>query len=169
GSYFVAERVCIVNADCDREGRFSIQTVECLGPCGTAPVLQVNDTYYERVTRSRCRHLIEALRRDEVPEPWRERGGDNEGPEKAAPFSQGAAGAPAPAGGTAAPARGDGGEGWWPKALPSPRQGRGPSPAGTTRATRSRSTATWACRARTRSTSTGRTAATRPPARPSRR
>lgn len=108
---YLVEELGIVNGERDREGRFSIQKVECLGSCGTAPVLQVNDTYYERVTRSRCRHLIEALRRDEVPEPWRERGGDNEGPEKAAPFSQGAAGAPAAAGGTAAPSRGEGGEG----------------------------------------------------------
>lgn len=76
----------IVNGETDAEGRFSLQKAECVGSCGTAPVLLVNDTYYERVTKSRCRHLLEALRRDEMPEPWRERGGDNEGAEKATPF-----------------------------------------------------------------------------------
>jgi NADH-quinone oxidoreductase subunit E len=76
----------IVNGETDAEGRFSLQKAECVGSCGTAPVLLVNDTYYEKVTRTRCHHLIEALRRDEMPEPWRERGGDNVGADKAKPL-----------------------------------------------------------------------------------
>ena len=76
---FLVEELGIVNGETDREGRFSLQKVECLGSCGTAPVLQVNDAYYERVGRRRCKGLIEAMQRDELPEPWRERGGDNEG------------------------------------------------------------------------------------------
>ena len=84
---YLEDELGIVNGERDREGRFSIQRVECLGSCGTAPVLQVNDTYYERVSRSRCAHLVEALRRGEMPTPWRERGGDTEGQEKARPFT----------------------------------------------------------------------------------
>ncbi len=99
---FLVEELGIVNGEVDPEGRFSIQKVECLGSCGSAPVLQVNDTYYENVTRSRCTHLLEALRSGALPEPWRARGGDTEGAEKAAPF----AGPEASAGGAA-----DGGEG----------------------------------------------------------
>ncbi len=81
---YIAERTGLVGGETDAEGRFSLQSVECLGACGSAPVLQVNDTYFERVTRSRCEGLLEAMRRDELPAPTRERGGDNEGPEKAA-------------------------------------------------------------------------------------
>ncbi len=80
---FIAEETGLVGGETDREGLFSLQKVECLGSCGTAPVLQVNDTFYERVTRSRCAALLEALRRGEAPQPQRERGGDNEGKEKA--------------------------------------------------------------------------------------
>jgi NADH-quinone oxidoreductase subunit E len=80
---YLVEELGIVNGETDREGRFSLQKVECLGSCGTAPVLQVNDSYFERVTKSRCRALLEAMRKSELPEPWRERGGDNEGAEKA--------------------------------------------------------------------------------------
>jgi NADH-quinone oxidoreductase subunit E len=76
---FIAEETGLVNGETDREGHFSLQKVECLGSCTTAPVLQVNDTYYENVTRSRCRALLTALRRGEMPEPWRERYGDNAG------------------------------------------------------------------------------------------
>lgn len=86
----LVEELGIVNGETDAEGRFSLQKAECVGSCGTAPVLLVNDTYYERVTRSRCQHLIEALRRDEMPEPWRERGGDTVGAEKAQPVGRSA-------------------------------------------------------------------------------
>ena len=77
---YLVEELGIVNGETDAEGRFSIQKVECLGSCTTAPVLQVNDTYYEQVGRSRCAHLLEALRDDQPPEPWRARGGDTQPP-----------------------------------------------------------------------------------------
>jgi NADH-quinone oxidoreductase subunit E len=73
---YLVEELGIVNGETDAEGRFSLQKVECLGSCTTAPVLQVNDTFYERVSRSRCGGLLEALKRGEEPEPWLERGGD---------------------------------------------------------------------------------------------
>lgn len=79
---FISEETGLVNGETDGLGLFSIQKVECLGSCGSAPVLQVNDTYFERVTRSRCKALLDALRVGEMPEPPRERGGDNEGAEK---------------------------------------------------------------------------------------
>src|SRR5699024_6748774 len=81
----LSEELGIVNGERDREGRFSLQKVECVGSCGTAPVLQINDTYFERVSKSRCDELIAAMRRGELPEAWRERGGDTEGAEKAKP------------------------------------------------------------------------------------
>lgn len=80
---FLVAELGIVPGETDGEGRFSLQKVECLGSCTTAPVLQVNDRYYERITRSRCSQLLDALREGRLPEPWRERGGDNEGAEKA--------------------------------------------------------------------------------------
>ena len=79
---FISEETGLVNGETDGQGLFSLQKVECLGSCGTAPVLQVNDTYYERVSRSRCASILGALRRGEMPEPPRERGGDNESAEK---------------------------------------------------------------------------------------
>jgi NADH-quinone oxidoreductase subunit E len=32
-----------------RDGRFTLQTVECLASCGTAPAMQVNRTYHENL------------------------------------------------------------------------------------------------------------------------
>lgn len=79
---FISEETGLVNGETDGTGIFSLQKVECLGSCGTAPVLQVNETYYERVTPSRCKRLLDDLRAGRPPEVWRERGGDNEGAEK---------------------------------------------------------------------------------------
>ena len=45
------------------DGRFTLTRVECLGSCGTAPVLMVNDTYHENMTRARVDALIEGLPR----------------------------------------------------------------------------------------------------------
>jgi len=51
------------------DGLFTLVTVECLGSCGTAPVMQVNDDYYEDLDIERVDRLLEALRRGERPQP----------------------------------------------------------------------------------------------------
>ncbi|WP_419729267.1 complex I 24 kDa subunit family protein [Lichenicola sp.] len=50
------------------DGLFSMTEVECLGACANAPILQVNDDYYEDLDGPRTVALIEALRRGEKPE-----------------------------------------------------------------------------------------------------
>jgi NADH-quinone oxidoreductase subunit E len=45
-----------------QDGKFSLETVECLGSCGTAPVIRINDTYYEDLTIERLENIIEACR-----------------------------------------------------------------------------------------------------------
>ena len=41
--------------------KFSLNEVECLGSCGTAPVAQINDDYYENLTPERVVQLIDEL------------------------------------------------------------------------------------------------------------
>jgi len=45
------------------DGRFTLGTVECLGSCGTAPVVMVNEAYHENMTTERLDALIEELRK----------------------------------------------------------------------------------------------------------
>lgn len=40
---------------------FTIEAVSCLGACGLAPVMMVNDKIYGEVTSSRCSEIIEAI------------------------------------------------------------------------------------------------------------
>ena len=43
------------------DGRYTLSTVECLGSCGTAPVVLVNETYYENVSAESIDSLFDRL------------------------------------------------------------------------------------------------------------
>jgi NADH-quinone oxidoreductase E subunit len=43
------------------DGRFTLVEVECLGSCGTAPVMQVDDAYYEGLTEQKIEKILESL------------------------------------------------------------------------------------------------------------
>jgi NADH-quinone oxidoreductase F subunit len=49
------------------DGMFTLSTVEDLGSGGTCPVVQVNDTYYERMTTEKVDALLESLKKGEIP------------------------------------------------------------------------------------------------------
>ena len=51
------------------DGWFTVSEVECLGACVNAPILQVDDDYYEDLDYARTRALLQALRRGERPQP----------------------------------------------------------------------------------------------------
>ena len=51
------------------DGLFSMIEVECLGACVNAPVLQVNDDFYEDLDGSSTEALIDALRAGSPPPP----------------------------------------------------------------------------------------------------
>jgi NADH-quinone oxidoreductase subunit E len=51
------------------DGLFTMTEVECLGGCVNAPILQVDDDYYEDLDYESTVRLIEALRRGERPKP----------------------------------------------------------------------------------------------------
>lgn len=47
------------------DGIFTVMEVECLGACGHAPVVQVNDRYHENMTTEKLDSLISELRNKE--------------------------------------------------------------------------------------------------------
>jgi NADH-quinone oxidoreductase E subunit len=47
--------------------QFSMMEVECLGACVNAPIIQVNDDFYEDLDGASTEALLEALRRGENP------------------------------------------------------------------------------------------------------
>ncbi|MEE8423880.1 MAG: NADH-quinone oxidoreductase subunit NuoE [Thermodesulfobacteriota bacterium] len=45
-----------------RNKLFTLTEVECLGSCGTAPMMQINDTYYENLTEKKVENILNELR-----------------------------------------------------------------------------------------------------------
>ena len=55
--------------DTSEDGNFTLTEVECLGGCVNAPILQVDDDYYEDMDYDSTVKLLEALKRGERPKP----------------------------------------------------------------------------------------------------
>ena len=60
----IASRLGIGLGQTTADGKFSLDEVECLASCGTAPMMQVNEDYHESLTRESTLELIERLARD---------------------------------------------------------------------------------------------------------
>ncbi len=50
------------------DGMFTLKTVECLASCGSGPVMQVGDRYFEHLDEQRIGVILDALRRGQVTE-----------------------------------------------------------------------------------------------------
>ena len=65
GAEGVIEHACkklgVKPGETTADGQFTLSTVECLGSCGTAPVMMVNDAYHENLTLEELDRLIEGL------------------------------------------------------------------------------------------------------------
>lgn len=51
------------------DGLFTLSEVECLGACANAPVLQIDQDYYEDLDGPKTIELIEALKKGKKPHP----------------------------------------------------------------------------------------------------
>jgi len=49
------------------DGKFTLKEVECLGACVNAPMVQINDDYYEDLDADKIVALLEALAKGETP------------------------------------------------------------------------------------------------------
>jgi NADH-quinone oxidoreductase E subunit len=52
----------ITKGETTSDGLFTISEVECLGSCGTAPVVQINEDYYENLNEEKLLQIIQELR-----------------------------------------------------------------------------------------------------------
>jgi len=61
---YLLEKLNVKLGETTPDGLFTVVTVECLGSCGSAPMMQVNDGYYENLTRDKVDELLEEFRRE---------------------------------------------------------------------------------------------------------
>ncbi len=57
-----AEKFGIKPGETSEDGMFSLSEVECLGSCGTAPMMQIGFDYYENLTTEKVDEIIESCR-----------------------------------------------------------------------------------------------------------
>lgn len=55
----IEHKLGIKEGETTPDGKFTLKTVECLGSCGTAPMLQCGADYYENLTNEKVDQLIE--------------------------------------------------------------------------------------------------------------
>ncbi|MEA3419223.1 MAG: NADH-quinone oxidoreductase subunit NuoE [Campylobacterota bacterium] len=55
------KRLGIEPGETSKDGSYTLSQVECLGSCGTAPVMQINDRYYENLTPEKIDVIIDNL------------------------------------------------------------------------------------------------------------
>ncbi|MBI4640942.1 MAG: NADH-quinone oxidoreductase subunit NuoE [Candidatus Tectomicrobia bacterium] len=58
---YLEQKLGIEVNETTQDGKFTLKEVECLGSCGTAPMMQVNKDYYENLTEKRIDEILEGL------------------------------------------------------------------------------------------------------------
>ena len=57
----ISHKLDILPGETTPDGKFSIEIVQCLASCGTAPAIRINDALYEHVTLDRIDEIIADL------------------------------------------------------------------------------------------------------------
>ncbi|MBU0985101.1 MAG: NADH-quinone oxidoreductase subunit NuoE [candidate division Zixibacteria bacterium] len=59
---YLEEKLGIKKGDTTPDNLFTLISVECLGSCSTAPMMQINQDFYENLTRAKVDQILEDLR-----------------------------------------------------------------------------------------------------------
>ena len=62
---YLEEKLNIKVGETTRDGKYTLKAVECLGSCGTAPMLQIGDQYHENLTFEKVDELLENYQQGE--------------------------------------------------------------------------------------------------------
>lgn len=59
---WITAKLGIAPGDSTADGLFTLSAVECLAACGTGPMMQINDDYYERLTEEKVDRILADLK-----------------------------------------------------------------------------------------------------------
>jgi NADH-quinone oxidoreductase E subunit len=59
---FIKQTLGIETGQTTSDGKFTLSEVECLASCGTAPMMQINDDYYENLTEEKIDQILDAMK-----------------------------------------------------------------------------------------------------------
>jgi NADH-quinone oxidoreductase subunit E len=58
---YVSDKLGIKEGETTPDEKFTLMKVECLGACGNAPMMQINDEYYEDLTPQKVDEILDKL------------------------------------------------------------------------------------------------------------
>ena len=58
----VKDKFGIDHMEVTADQKFSLEEVECMGSCGTAPMIAVNEDYFENLSKEKVEEILESLR-----------------------------------------------------------------------------------------------------------
>jgi NADH-quinone oxidoreductase subunit E len=61
----IEKRLGIHAGETTKDGMFTLKTVECLGSCGTAPMLQCGGDFYENLTLEKVDNLLDTMKQQD--------------------------------------------------------------------------------------------------------
>ncbi|MHC4840677.1 MAG: NADH-quinone oxidoreductase subunit NuoE family protein [Planctomycetota bacterium] len=64
---YISGKLGITRDETTDDKLFTLKKAECLGACGTAPTMQVNEDYYEDLTFAKIDEILEDLRNGQSP------------------------------------------------------------------------------------------------------
>ncbi len=59
---YISEKLEIGHNEATPDGLFSLEEVECMGACGGAPMIAINEDYYEKITIDKIETLLKECR-----------------------------------------------------------------------------------------------------------
>ena len=59
---FIKKKLAIELGQTTADRRFTLSEVECLASCGTAPMMQINDDYYENLNEEKVTEILDSLK-----------------------------------------------------------------------------------------------------------
>ena len=62
--HYMCDKLGVKTGETTPDGKITLMEAECLASCGTAPVILVDDTLEENLTKKRVDEVIEHLRKD---------------------------------------------------------------------------------------------------------
>lgn len=61
---YLYERLGIAPGEVSKDGMWSYEEVECLGSCGSAPMCEINDTYFENLTPEKFEEILARIEKE---------------------------------------------------------------------------------------------------------
>ncbi len=61
---YLSRKLGIEVGETTPDGKFTLETVQCLASCGTSPAMRINDEFYDNLTEEKVDAVIEQLARE---------------------------------------------------------------------------------------------------------